>query len=139
MAQLEGSPYDGLSLEYVNPMTGGPALPTLGCWIQMLRPGESTKRHRHISSSIYFVVRGAGETVVDCGGGAERIEWGQHDAFAVPNWAWHEHRNRSKSDAAILFSVNDVPVFQAFGLYREEPEDSLRMVSAPLVPAPPKR
>ena len=31
LAKTQGSPYDGIVLEYVNPMTGGPALPTLGC------------------------------------------------------------------------------------------------------------
>ena len=134
MARLEGSPYDGLALEYVNPVTGGPALPTLGCWIQMLRPGENTKLHRHISSAVYFVVRGEGETVV----GEESLQWGQHDAFSIPNWAWHKHINHSQTDEAILFSVNDIPVFQAFGLYREEPEESLHMVTAPLVPQPPR-
>ncbi|MCZ6489601.1 MAG: cupin domain-containing protein [Acidobacteria bacterium] len=132
MAHLEGSAYDGLSLEYVNPMTGGPALPTLGCWVQMLRPGESTQAHRHISSAVYFVVRGEGETVV----GDERLEWNRHDSFAVPNWSWHRHINRSKTDAAILFSVNDTPVFQALGLYREEPENSLQQAAAPLTPTP---
>ena len=135
LAPLEGSPYDGLSLEYVNPMTGGPTMPTLGCWIQMLRPGEGTKLHRHISSAIYLVVRGEGETVV----GDQRLEWSQHDAFIVPNWAWHRHLNRSKTDDAILFSVNDIPVYQAFGLYREEPEDSLHMVAAPPIPPAPAR
>ena len=135
MAGLEGSPYDGVSMQFVNPVTGGPALPTLGCWIQMLRPGEKTKPHRHISSAVYFVVRGEGETVA----GDERLEWTQHDCFAVPNWAWHQHSNRSGTHEAILFSVNDIPVFQALGLYREEPEESLHTAPALAVPPPPKR
>jgi 1-hydroxy-2-naphthoate dioxygenase len=130
LAQRPGSPYDGVSLEYVNPVTGGPALPTLGCWIQMLRPGERTKRHRHTSSAMYFVVRGEGTTM----GGEKALEWGKHDSFVIPNWAWHEHINRSKNDEAILFSVNDIPVLNAFGLYREEPENSLSSVEAPQAP-----
>jgi len=133
MANLEGSPYDGISLEYVNPMTGQSALPSLGCWIQMLRPGEETRLHRHVSSAVYFVVRGEGETVV----GDQRLQWGQYDSLAVPNWSWHQHINRSRTEEAILFSANDIPVFQAFGLYREEPEESLQMKPAPLVPSPP--
>lgn len=135
-AQLEalaggpGSPYDGLSLEYVNPTTGGPTLSTLSCWIQMLRPGERTKRHRHTSSAMYFVVRGEGATMV----GEKALEWERHDSFVIPNWAWHEHLNRSKSEEAILFSVNDIPVMNAFGLYREEPENSLHCVESPQPP-----
>lgn len=131
LAAGQGSPYDGISFEYVNPITGGPTLPTLSCWIQMLRPGERTKRHRHTSSAMYFVVRGEGTTVV----GEKTLEWEKHDSFVIPNWAWHEHVNRSHSEEAILFSVNDIPVMNAFGLYREEPENSLRCVESPQPPA----
>ncbi|HEY6198968.1 MAG TPA: cupin domain-containing protein [Candidatus Binatia bacterium] len=125
-----GSPYDGVALEYVNPVAGTSTLPTLGCWIQMLRPGERTKKHRHTSSAMYFVVRGEGKTIV----GDTTIAWKRHDSLVVPNWAWHEHANDSKSDDAILFCVNDIPILNAFGLYREEPENSLGSAAAPQVP-----
>ena len=106
-------------LEYVNPITGGSTLPTLSCWIQLLRPGEHTKKHRHTSSAVYFVVGGEGTTIVD----GKAMNWTKNDCFAVPNWAWHEHVNRSKSEEALLFSVNDTPIVSAFGHYREEPEN----------------
>jgi 1-hydroxy-2-naphthoate dioxygenase len=130
LATREGSPYDGIVLEYVNPMTGGPTLPTLSCWIQLLRPGEATKPHRRTSSHVYFVVRGEGRTVV----GDEEITWGQHDLFVVPNWTWRHHVNSSASADAILFSVNDIPALQALGYYREEPEPSLHTGETPAVP-----
>jgi gentisate 1,2-dioxygenase len=79
---------------------------------------------------VYFVVRGEGATVV----GHEEIAWGQHDIFAVPNWAWRHHVNRSTTTPAILFSVNDIPALQALGFYREEPAVSLRAVDSPPVP-----
>jgi len=97
----------------------------------LLRPGEETKPHRHTSSAVYFVVRGAGRTTVD----GKEIDWKQHDAFAVPNWSWHHHANLSSGDDAILFSANDIPILQPFGLYREEPEISLAAAPLPLVPA----
>jgi 1-hydroxy-2-naphthoate dioxygenase len=131
MAESGGSPYDGVALEYVNPVTGGPTLPTLSCWIQLLKPGQKTKTHRHTSSAAYFVVHGEGTTVVD----GKALDWTQHDCFAVPNWAWHEHINRSQSEEAILFSVNDTPIVSAFNLYREEPENSLHTVPPPPLPA----
>jgi 1-hydroxy-2-naphthoate dioxygenase len=130
LADSPGSLYDGVALEYVNPVTGGHTLPTLSCWIQLLRPGERTKKHRHTSSATYFVVGGDGTTIV----GDKSLEWTQHDCFAIPNWAWHEHVNRSKTEEAILFSVNDIPIVSAFGLYREEPENSLHTTQAPRVP-----
>ncbi|MCW2499645.1 MAG: gentisate 1,2-dioxygenase / 1-hydroxy-2-naphthoate dioxygenase [Frankiales bacterium] len=133
MADQEGSPYDGVVLEYVNPMTGGPTTPTLSCWVQMLRPHEQTQSHRHTSSSIYFVVRGEGTTRV----GDEEISWGQHDTFVVPNWLEHSFRNSSASSEAILFSVNDIPTLRALGLYYEQPETSLGTAPWPAVPARP--
>ena len=45
-----GDPYDGVLLRYVNPLTGGWALPTMSCEVQMLRAGEKTGSHRHTSS-----------------------------------------------------------------------------------------
>jgi gentisate 1,2-dioxygenase len=56
-------------------------------------------------------VGGEGTSIV----GDKVLERNKHDCFAVPNWAWHEHVNRSKSEAAILFSVNDIPIVEAFG------------------------
>ena len=56
--------HDGVLLEYSHPITGGPTMPTIGCWVQMIPPGESTKPHRHTSSTIYHVVQGDGVTTV---------------------------------------------------------------------------
>ena len=57
-------PYDGFLLEYANPVTGGPTMPTIGCWVQQLPPGAVTRPHRHTSSTIYHVVQGDGATIV---------------------------------------------------------------------------
>ncbi|HSE88765.1 MAG TPA: cupin domain-containing protein, partial [Candidatus Binatia bacterium] len=123
LARGNGNPHDGVALEYVNPATGGSTLPTLGCWIQMLRPGEHTKSHRHISTSIYHAFRGSGTTTIN----GEPFHWEKGDTFIVPLWSWHEHANRSAKEEAILFSMHDLPILEAFGLYREEThEESAR-------------
>ena len=103
LAGKEGSPYDGVILEYVNPMTGGAALPTIDCHVQMLRAAEQTKAHRHTSGAVYFVVKGEGETRA----GEQVLRWSKGDGFVVPNWCWHGHRNLLP-DEAILFSVSDM-------------------------------
>ena len=54
----DGSPYDGVLMNYVNPVTGGPVMQTIGASMQMLRPGESTRAHRHTGSFIYQVAKG---------------------------------------------------------------------------------
>lgn len=116
LAAGEPHPYEGYAMEYVNPLTGGPTLPTLSCWIQMLRPGQRTQSHRHTSTALYHVFRGSGTTVIN----GQSFQWEKGDSFVVPLWHWHEHANRSPSEEAILFSMNDAPVFNPFGLYREE-------------------
>jgi gentisate 1,2-dioxygenase len=116
LAKGNGNPYDGVALEYVNPTTGGPTLPTMSCRIQMLRSGERTKTHRHTSTSIYHAFRGSGTTTIN----GEPFNWEKGDSFVVPLWSWHEHTNRSSTEEAILFSMHDEPILKAFGLYREE-------------------
>lgn len=111
--------HDGVALEYVNPVTGGSTLPTMSCRIQMLRPGERTKSHRHTSTSIYHAFRGSGTTMIN----GEPFHWEKGDSFVVPLWSWHDHTNRSSTEEAILFSMHDEPVLKAFGLYREEQRD----------------
>jgi gentisate 1,2-dioxygenase len=113
--------HDGVLLEYVNPVTGGPTMPTIGCWVQMIQPGESTKAHRHTSSSIYHVVQGEGVTNVGQKKGTGKdLAWSAHDCFFVPSWNWHYFENKSKAEPAIIFSVTDRPVLESLGLFREE-------------------
>ncbi len=115
-AGLEPDPYDDIALEYHNPLTGGPALPTIGTVIQMLRPGAQCKPHRHTGSVVYYVVRGEGVTIVD----GQRFEWSKGDFLAIPPWAVHQHANRSSTSEAVMFQVNDIPVMKKLGFYREE-------------------
>ena len=111
--ELPASPYDDVLVEYVNPSTGRSVLPTLGCYIQMLRAGVRTRSHRETSSAVYHVVAGAGHSVID----GHRFDWTRGDFFAVPPRAWHEHACDG-GEPAILFSFQDVPLLKALGHYR---------------------
>ena len=91
-------------------------MPTMACCVQLLRPGEQSKAHRHTGSAIYHVARGSGRTIID----GQCFNWRQGDIIAQPPWALHEHANASASDDAVLFSIQDTPVLDALGLYREE-------------------
>jgi gentisate 1,2-dioxygenase len=115
-AASDGSPYDGVLMNYVNPVTGGHVMQTIGASMQLLRPGERTKSHRHTGSFIYQVAKGRGYSVI----GGRRFAWEERDIFCVPSWAWHEHGNASEGEDACLFCFNDLPVIEGLGLYREE-------------------
>ena len=112
----DGSPYDGVLMNYVNPKTGGPVMQTIGASMQMLRPGEHTKAHRHTGSYIYQVAKGKGYSIIN----GKRFDWQERDIFCVPSWMLHEHANASESEDACLFCFNDLPVMKSLGLYREE-------------------
>jgi gentisate 1,2-dioxygenase len=116
IGEAPASSFDDVCFEYSNPNTGGSVLPTMGCYVQMIRPGVHTRAHRHVSSAIYHVFDGTGFSVIN----GTRFDWQRGDFFVIPPWAWHEHINEHK-DEAVLFSVHDTPVMHALGLYREQP------------------
>jgi gentisate 1,2-dioxygenase len=111
----DGSPVDGIVFEYVNPLSGGPVMPTMACQVQLLKPGFHGQAHRHTSSVVYHVVRGRGHSLID----DVRLDWEEHDTFALPGWAQHQHANDLAGDEAILFAFTDEPVLRSLGLYRE--------------------
>jgi gentisate 1,2-dioxygenase len=110
----DGSPFDGVSVEYVNPLTGGPALPTMACFASLLQPRQHTKAHRHTGGTIYHVIQGRGSSVIR----GKTFDWEEKDTFVVPSWAYHEHIAAAES---VLFSYSDAAILPALGLYREEP------------------
>lgn len=107
LAAVDASPFDDVAIGYINPATGGSALRTIACWIQLLRPGVHTQAHRQTSSAVYHVFAG------------QRFDWAKGDFFVVSPRARHEHA-QAGSQEAIPFSIHDTPVFEALGLYREE-------------------
>jgi gentisate 1,2-dioxygenase len=111
----DGSPHDGLCLQYTHAQTGGPVLPTMSCCVQMIRKGEKTKAKRVTGSSVFHVVQGRGRSVIN----GQGFDWDKGDIIALPSWAQHDFASTGPEDA-ILFSISDRPVLQALGFYREE-------------------
>ncbi len=111
-----GTAFDGALMRYVNPITGGHVMPTIGAAVQRLAPGQQTGAHRHTGSAVYQCAKGRGYSLID----GARFDWQERDIFVVPSWATHSHANASGSEDACLFQFNDLPVIEALGLYREE-------------------
>lgn len=118
MRNYEGSPYDGVLIEYVNPVTGDSVMPSMSYRAQMLRPREETKVHRRMASTVYCVLDGEGYTVIN----GEKFEWTRNDVFVVPNWAWHRHVNTTGDDV-FLYVVTDEPTMRKLSLYKHEGQD----------------
>ncbi len=113
LSRFEPDPYDGYTVEYINPSSGETANPTIAAWMQMLPAGFRSKAHRHTSSTIYQVFKGSGYSVIN----GVRYDWEEGDYFVIPNWAWHEH---AVSKDTYLFSVSDMPIMEKFNVQREE-------------------
>lgn len=108
-------PRHGIKMQYVNPASGGPAMPTIGAFIQLLPRGFRGRGHRSTDGTVYSVVEGSGRTRI----GDRSFEWGPKDVFVVPSWSRAEHE---ATDDAVLFSFSDRPAQKALGLWREELE-----------------
>lgn len=111
----EFDPHDDVLLEYRDPATGKTVLPTVSCYLQMLRPGITTQPHRQTSTAVYQVVSGSGSTTID----GTVYDWRQGDFFVLPPSAEHSHANASADEPAVLFSAQDTALQQALGLYHE--------------------
>lgn len=116
------------SLEFVDPTSGRPALPTLGCEMHRLASGAATPPARKTGSSVFVVYRGAGSSVID----GRRFRWSAGDMFVVPSWAAVEHHASEESD---LFAVTDAPVLKALQLYFTEQLSAPQQVTGEFDPA----
>lgn len=110
-----GDRYEGVILDFVNPVTGAPPFPTLGYGAQLLRPDERTAYKRETASTMYVVLEGRGVTEI----AGQRYEWGPNDVFVVPNFNWRRHTNLGPDDA-VLYTVTDAPLLRAIGQYRAQ-------------------
>jgi len=103
----------GHKMEFVNPATGGPAMPTMGAYIQHLPKGFSGRPYRSTDGTVFSVIEGGGRVVI----GGEPFEFTARDSFVVPSWQTY---TLHASEATVLFSYSDRPVQRALGLWREE-------------------
>jgi len=126
-AALEAGDEPQATIAYVSPLDGSPVLPTLGCAISRLRPGRRTRPIRRTGSSVHVVFRGRGGSVIE----GQRFAWQAGDSFVVPSWAAVEHE---ASEPADLFSIDDRPIFEKLGLYREAVLDRPQAVAGEFAP-----
>lgn len=120
LAEMPVREHEGIVIEYVNPVTGAPAMPTMSFSAQLLRPGETTSEIRHTAGAVFCVLDGAGKTTL---GDGVVMEWQQNDVFVVPNWTWFRHQSLAEDDCCIV-SVSDEAAMRKLGLYRAQARKS---------------
>jgi gentisate 1,2-dioxygenase len=106
-------PHDGYKLEYRNPNTAGPVLPTIGAWLQLLPAGFKGQPYRSTDATIFCAVEGHGTSTI----GEKTFSWGPRDIFVVPSWHAVSHQT---NEEAVLFSFSDRPAQKSLGIWRED-------------------
>ena len=102
----------GWKMRFVNPLTGGFAMPTIGSFVQLLPRGFASQPYRSTDATVYSVVEGAGTVRI----GAQSFAFGPRDIFVVPSW---QAASFEAHGECVLFSYSDRPAQLALGLWRE--------------------
>jgi len=111
-------PCHGVKLRYVNPLTGGPAMPTMSSALQLLPGGFRTQPYRSTDGTVFVVIEGRGQSRID----ESLFDWAENDIFVSPSWALQQHNARTE---AILFSFSDRAAQEKLGLWRERRDPNL--------------
>lgn len=107
----DGSPYDGILVEYTNPTTGQPVYKTMTFLVQMLRPSEKLLPVRQNMNQICTVFSGRGHSII----GGKRFDWEPFDTFCIPGGEWYEHVNNSAKEDGIFLVSSDEPTLRKLG------------------------
>lgn len=103
-------------LRYVNPVTGGPVIPTLDCYAVRLSPGAQTRAYRTTGNAVAVVARGSGTSRV----GDRTIAWQKGDVFTLPHWHWISHC--AAEPGSHLFLMTDYALLDGMAYLRTEYE-----------------
>ena len=87
----------GARVHYVNPINGGPVLPTMGANLALFPKGFKGEKYRATDGTIFVCAEGRGTTTVD----DKVLEWGPNDVFVVPPWKPYSH-TAEQGNSAVL-------------------------------------
>jgi gentisate 1,2-dioxygenase len=110
-------PCHGIRMEYIDPTTGGPAIPTISTFLQLLPRSFATTPYRTTASSVVAVVRGRGHVTIGTGADSRTFEYAPKDLWAVPSW---QPVSVAAADESVLFCASDEAVHQKLGVWREQ-------------------
>ncbi len=113
LARLPRTRDGSRTLRYVNPLSGGPVMALMDCYLGDYAPERDTTPHWSTASAICVVAEGEGSSRI----GDQVIEWCRNDVFTLPRRTWISHR--AGSPGAKLFISTDRGVLQKLGLLRE--------------------
>ncbi len=113
-------PFTGLKLCYMDPTTGGSAMPTISAFLQLLPKGFSTRAYRSTENTVFTPVEGEGRLIVGEEQNPVTFAFKPRDILTVPCWVPY----RLVADTeTVLFSYSDRVAQEKLGLWREQRGD----------------
>jgi gentisate 1,2-dioxygenase len=119
-AQLEAmrragapDPHLGHQLRYLDPATGGWAMPTIATMARLLPAGFRSAPYRSTDSAVFTVVEGRGEAEI----AGARFDIAPRDVFVVPGWMLYTLR---ADEDLIVFSYSDRAAQEKLGFFRDQ-------------------
>jgi gentisate 1,2-dioxygenase len=100
-------------VRYINPITGGPTMPLMDCYLTQIDKATETIRFRTTSNAMCLVCEGRGTTRV----GEDTVAWDRHDVFSLPHGNWITHK---ADETATLFVVTDRDALRRLDLLKEQ-------------------
>jgi len=90
----------------INPMNTDIAQ-SIETHFHVFAPGGHNKKHGHMNSAVFYVIRGEGYDVHD----GERMDYEAGDCLIVENGCVHQHFNSSDTDEMMVLIMKAKPLF----------------------------
>lgn len=106
-------PHLGHALEFLNPVNGGSIMATISAHVRLMPAGFETRPRRSTDGTIFVVVEGTGEAVIE----GETIALNPREILVVPSWKQVVFK---ATEQLVLFGYSDKACQEKLNLYREE-------------------
>ena len=103
----------GYKMNYINPLNGQTAMPTMTTAMRMIPASFTTEEYRTTAGTVFSVVEGRGTAHI----GDQTFAFREKDLFVAPTW--HPSRIEADDDC-VIFSYSDEVVQRKLDLYREQ-------------------
>jgi len=114
LSRLEDpDPCDAYKMFYINPLTGGSAMPTLTTAMQLVPQGFATAPYQSTAATVFAIVEGKGSVTI--AGNARAFA--PQDIFIVPSWVPF---TIAADEESLIFSYSDRVVQEKLDFFREE-------------------
>ncbi|MBB3862326.1 gentisate 1,2-dioxygenase [Novosphingobium hassiacum] len=102
----------GYRMNYINPITGGSAMPTISTAIRLLPKDFTSETYRSTAGTVFNVVEGRGLAHIN----DATFAYSPKDIFVVPSWA---SLRLEATEESVLFSYSDQVAQEKLDFFRE--------------------